>query len=275
MGVHPTAIVDDGAEIGTEVEIGPYCVVGPHVRLGDGCRLMSHVVVDGDTQLGAHCTVFPHAVLGTTPQDKKLKGEAFPSKLRIGHHNQIREFSTVHGGTEFGGGITTVGDHNMLLVGCHIGHDAEVGSHIVFTNGAMAAGHTSIGDHAILGAMVGVHQFARVGPYAMIGAGSMLSKDAPPFSLVQGDRARLVSINTVGLKRGNFTSPEILGIKRAFRQLFWRGGVLAERLDSVAELAEQEQHVRTVVEFVKSSKRGLVMPRGRHDFHEENGPHGH
>ncbi|MCB9888948.1 MAG: acyl-ACP--UDP-N-acetylglucosamine O-acyltransferase [Planctomycetes bacterium] len=270
MAVHPTAIVADGAELGADVEIGPYCVVGPQVRLGDGCRLQSHVVVDGDTWLGAGCSVFPHAVLGTTPQDKKLDGKPVSSKLRIGDHNQIREFATVHGGTEYGGGVTQIGSHNMLLVGSHIGHDAVVGDHVIFTNGAMAAGHTLVGDHAILGAMVGVHQFARVGPFSMIGAGAMLSKDAPPFSLVQGDRARLISINTVGLKRSDFRTHEIANIKRAFRRLFWHGGLLEERVAAVAELAAEDHNVRSIVAFIRESRRGLVMPRGRHEPHDDS-----
>ena len=268
MGVHTTAVVEDGAELGEGVEIGPYCVVGPKVVLGDGCRLLSHVVVTGDTHLGEQCAIFPHAVLGTMPQDKKLKGKECDSQLRIGSYNQIREFSTIHGGTEFGGGITTVGSHNMLLVGSHIGHDATVGDHVIFTNGAMAAGHTLVKDHAILGAMVGVHQFARVGEYAMVGAGAMLSKDAPPFSLVQGDRARIVSINVVGLKRAGVPIGQIQNIKRAYRQLFWDGGTLAERLARVTDLAERDEMVRRLVEFVTESRRGLIMPR-RREGHDE------
>lgn len=267
MGVHPTAVVADGAQLGHDVEVGPYCVLGPRVVLGDGCRLSSHVIIDGDTQLGEGCTVFPHAVLGTTPQDKKLKGDEDPSQLRIGARNQIREFCTVHGGTQYGGGLTKVGDDNMLLVGCHIGHDATVGNRVVFTNGAMAAGHTFVDDNVILGAMVGVHQFARIGRNSMIGAGAMLSKDAPPFSLVQGDRARLIGINLVGLKRAGYHGKEVSVIKRTYRKLFWRGGTLEERLASLRELVAEQALAAEIAEFVASSKRGLVMPRGRHDLH--------
>ena len=263
MGVHPTAVVADGAALGADVEIGPYCVVGQKVVLGPSCRLHSHVVVEGDTHLGEGCQIYPHAVLGTTPQDKKLKDGSSVSKLRIGSHNEIREFSTLHGGTEFGGGTTTVGSHNMLLVGCHIGHDAVVGDNVIFTNGAMAAGHTVVEDNAILGAMVGVHQFARVGRYSMVGAGSMLSKDAPPFSLVQGDRARLVSINVVGLRRAGFSSAQIGNVKRAYRALFWKPGTMGERLSSVRDLAEKDDLVQCIVKFAENSPRGLVMPRDR------------
>src|SRR5690606_18298387 len=143
-------------------------------------RLVAHVVIDGDTWVGEDCELFPFCSVGTTPQDKKLKSTGEPARLRIGNNNRIREHVTIHGGTPFGGGTTTVGNDNMLLVGAHIGHDATVGSNVVFTNGAMAAGHTEIGDRAILGAMVGIHQFARVGKLAMVGAGAMVSHDAPP-----------------------------------------------------------------------------------------------
>lgn len=269
MCVHSTAVVAETAELGEGVEIGPYCVVGPEVVLGDGCRLRSHVVIDGDTHLGENCTVYPHAVIGSMPQDKKIQTEPERSVLRIGSHNQIREFCTIHGGTEFGSGITRIGSHNMLLVGCHIGHDASVGDHCVFTNGAMAAGHTEIQDHAILGAMAGVHQFARIGGYAMIGAGAMLSKDAPPFALVQGDRARLIGINLVGLKRAGFKSAQIANIKQVFRDLFRRGGTLEDRLERAGANAPDTSEVQLILDFARESKRGLVMPA---DYRNPPGP---
>ena len=262
MGIHPTAIVAPGAELGPDVEIGPFCTVGPKVRLGARTRLISHCVVDGDTWLGEDCEVFPFAVLGITPQDKKLKvGDAL-GKLRIGAHNRIRENVTIHGGTPYGGGTTTVGDHNMILVGAHIGHDATVGSHVVFTNGAMAAGHTNIGDRAILGAMVGIHQFARVGKLAMVGAGAMVSHDAPPFSMVQGDRAKLVAVNVVGLHRNGFNAEQKALIKRVFRLLFWRAGTLQQRLEVVQGSALFRDPIcREIVDFVAASKRGVCSPR--------------
>ena len=181
--VHTTAVVADGAVLAEGVEIGPYCVIGPRAHLGHNCRLHSHVVIQGDTSLGADCELFPFAVLGTRPQDKKLRPEDASGALRIGSDNVIREHVTIHGGTAPGPGVTTIGDHNMFLAACHIGHDAKIGNEVVFTNAAMAAGHTVVGDRTVLGAMVGIHQFARVGALAMIGAGAMLSHDAPPFAL--------------------------------------------------------------------------------------------
>ena len=270
MGVHPTAIVAPGAEIGPEVEIGPYCTIGPKVRIGDRTRLVGHVVIDGDTWIGADCELFPFAVLGVTPQDKKLRAGDAGGKLRIGSHNRIREHVTIHGGTPFGGGTTTIGDHNMILVGAHIGHDATVGNHVIFTNGAMAAGHTSIGDRAILGAMVGIHQFARVGKMAMVGAGAMVSHDAPPFSMVQGDRAKLVAVNLVGLHRNGFTAEQKALVKRVFRLLFWRAGTLHQRLEFVrGSNLHRDPICREIIDFVAASKRGVCSPRSGRQQHSE------
>jgi len=262
MGIHPTAIVAPGAQLGEGVEIGPYCTVGPRVRIGARTRLQSHVVVEGDTWLGEDNELFPFAVIGCHPQDKKIKRGDPGGSLRIGSHNRIRESVTIHGGTPFGSGQTTVGDHNMLLVGAHIGHDSVVGSNVVFTNGAMAAGHTVIGDRAILGAMVGIHQFARVGKLAMVGAGAMVSHDAPPFSTVQGDRAKLVAVNLVGLHRNGYTLEQKALVKRVFRLLFWRAGTLHQRLELVRNSAMHRDPVcREIVDFVAASKRGVCSPR--------------
>lgn len=262
MGIHPTAIVAQGAELGPDVEVGPFCTVGPKVRLGARTRLVSHVVVDGDTWLGEDNEVFPFAALGCTPQDKKLKADTPLGRLRIGNHNRIRENATLHGGTPFGGGETRIGNHNLLLVGCHIGHDATVGNHAVFTNGAMAAGHTHIGDRAILGAMSGVHQFARVGKLAMVGAGAMVSHDAPPFGTVQGDRAKLVAVNLIGLQRNGYSAEQKALIKRAFRLLFWRAAPLHRRLELVqGTLLGRDPVVAEILDFVAASKRGVCSPR--------------
>ncbi len=270
MGIHPTAIVAPGAQIAASVEIGPFCTVGANVRIGAGTRLVAHVVVDGDTWIGEDCEVYPFSVIGSFPQDKKLKAGDPPGKLRIGSHNRIREYVTIHGGTPFGGGVTTVGDHNMLLVGAHVGHDSTVGNHVVFTNGAMAAGHTVIGDRAILGAMVGIHQFARIGKLAMVGAGAMVSHDAPPFATVQGDRAKLVAVNLVGLHRNGYTAEQQALVKRIFRLLFWRAGTLHQRLELVRQSAMHRDPIcREIVDFVAASKRGVCSPRSGRQQHSE------
>jgi UDP-N-acetylglucosamine acyltransferase len=262
MDIHPTALVDDGAELGQGVQIGPYCVIGPRVKLGDRCHLHAHVVVQGRTSLGPDCELFPFVVVGTTPQDKKISGDAGGS-LVIGHSNKLREHVTVHGGTPYGTGVTTVGDNNMLLAGSHIGHDATVGSNVIFTNGAATAGHTHIQDNTVLGAMVGIHQFARVGRLAMIGAGAMVSRDAPPFALVQGDRARIVGVNLIGLKRQGWTSEDVAITKRAFRQLFWRSDPLAARIQAVRAQFGDHPAVREILAFMADSRRGVCRPRGK------------
>lgn len=265
MAIHPTAIIADGAVLGAGVEVGPYCLVGPRVRLGARTRLVGHVVVDGDTWIGEDCELYPFATVGCQPQDKKLKPGERGGRLRIGDRNRIRESVTVHGGTTYGSGQTTIGDGNMLLVGAHIGHDATVGNNTVFTNGAMAAGHTSIGDNAILGAMVGIHQFARIGRLAMVGAGAMVSHDAPPFSMIQGDRAKLVAVNLIGMQRNGFTADQKILVKRVFRLLFWRSGPLHQRLELVRSSAlARDPLCQEILEFVAGSKRGLCSPRSGH-----------
>lgn len=262
MAIHPTAIVESGAQLGAGVEVGPWCVVGSQVRLGDRTKLHAHVVVQGDTWLGDDCEVFPFAVLGAYPQDKKLKGGEPGGQLRIGSRNRFREHVTIHGGTSFGGGITRLGDDNMMLVGSHIGHDATVGNRTVFTNGSMAAGHTLIGDAAIVGAMVGIHQFARVGTMAMLGAGAMVSNDVPPCATVQGDRAKLVGVNLIGLQRNQVPAAEVASVKRAFRHLFWGDGSMQDRIATLlATPIGTVQLVRQICEFVASSERGICMPR--------------
>jgi UDP-N-acetylglucosamine acyltransferase len=258
--------VADGAELGEGVVIGPGCVVGPSVRLGDGCVLHAHVIVDGDTWVGPRTEIFPFTVIGTMPQDKKLRGairEQGVGRLRIGADNEIREHVTIHGGTPFGSGVTVIGDRNMLLAGAHVGHDTRVGNDTVFTNGALVAGHCDIDDRAVLGAAVGIHQFCRVGRLAMVGAGSMVSLDVPPFAMVQGDRARLIGVNVVGLRRAGYSTEQSATIKRVFRLLFWRGGLLEERLANARAFADGDEDALRVLEFVASSQRGTCATRSR------------
>jgi UDP-N-acetylglucosamine acyltransferase len=269
MGIHPTAIVAKDAVVGDDVEVGPFCVVGSRVRLGDRCLLHAHVVVDGATELGDECELYPGVVLGSKPQDKKIVEREAPGRLVLGRGNILREHVTIHGGTPFGTGITRVGDNNMFLAGAHVGHDAVIGSNVVFTNGAMAAGHSRVEDKAILGAMVGIHQFARVGTLAMVGAGAMVSRDAPPFALIQGDRARLVGVNLIGIKRSGFAPEQSTLVKRLFRLLFWRDGSLAQRIENARATLPRDPIVERVLGFVAESRRGICMPRGRIDVGDE------
>jgi UDP-N-acetylglucosamine acyltransferase len=272
VAVHPTAVVAAGAEIEAGVEIGPYCVIGPRVRIASGCRLHSHVVVQGDTCVGEDCELFPQVVLGTHPQDRKFKDDS-TSKLRIGSRNTLREFVTIQGGTPHGGNITRVGDDNMLLIGVHFGHDCQVGSNLVITNNALVGGHTEIHDRAVIGAHVGIHQFCRVGNLAMVAAGAMVSKDVPPFGLVQGDRSRVRGINVVGMRRAGFESGDIDIVRRAFRLLFWRQTPLAERIEKTRSALGDHPQVREILDFIANTRRGVTMGRrrGREEAADEVG----
>ncbi|MEO0478179.1 MAG: acyl-ACP--UDP-N-acetylglucosamine O-acyltransferase [Planctomycetota bacterium] len=277
--IHPSALVADSAEIGPGVRIGPGCIIGPYVRLGSGCILHERVIIQGKTELGDECEVFPYAALGKRPQDKKIRGnreellrdgfideeDHWTGKLIIGRDAEIREYVSIHGGTPWGRGETRVGSDVMFLAGSHVGHDCLVGDHVVFTNGAMVAGHSQVMDHAVLGAMSGLHQRARVGRFAMLGAGSMASQDVPPFSMVQGDRARLVAVNLVGLRRAGFDNPQAMTVKKVYRLLFWRSGSMKERLANAEAFALGDPLAEEIFQFLRESERGVCVPRDRRE----------
>lgn len=257
--VHPTAVVAPGAEIGTGVKIGAYCIIGPQVRLGAGSVLDSHVVMDGDTTIGRNNRFFPFASVGQIPQDLKYKGEA--SRLVIGDRNTIREFVTIHLGTEGGGNVTEIGSDNLIMAYAHVAHDCRIGSHVILANGATLAGHVDVANFATIGAFSAVHQFCRVGPYAFLGGYTVATKDVLPYSKTVGNRARIYGINTVGLTRRGFSKATLETLKRAYRVL------LQSRLntsDAVARLeGEESPEIRELVDFIRSSKRGVVLKRAR------------
>lgn len=274
MQVHETAVVHEQARLGAGTEIGPYCVIGPNVVIGDDCRLHAHVVIQGDTTIGDRTEIWPFASLGARPQDKKLRGVAVEGKLDIGRDNQLREHVSISPGTPSGGGITRIGDNNMLLMGAHVGHDAQVGDNVVMTNGAMAAGHVIIEDHAVLGAMVGVHQFCRIGKLAMAGAGAMVPKDVPPYAMVHGDRARIRGVNVVGMRRAGYADADVVTVKRVYRQLFWRTATMAERIQRVTELWGDNELAQEILEFMRGSTRGVLTSRGKAHPDEREPSHG-
>lgn len=256
--IHPTAIVDPGARIGDGATVGPYCVVGEHASLGDGVDLVSHVVVEGHTRIGARSTVYPFASLGHPPQH--LKHDGTPGSLVLGADVTVREHVTMNPG--MGGGETRVGDNCYLMVGSHVAHDCQVGNHVVFANNATIAGHCSVGDHAILGGLAAVHQFARIGPYAFIGGASGVENDVIPFGSALGNRAYLGGLNIVGLKRHGFEREAIHRLRQAYRLLFSNEGTLAERVDDVAEMFADDEHVQTIITFIRSGgDRALCTPR--------------
>jgi UDP-N-acetylglucosamine acyltransferase len=259
--VDPTARVAPGAALGRGVRVGPYCVIGPQVRLGAGTVLMAHAVLDGDTALGSGNRVFPFASIGLAPQDLKYRGE--PSRLVIGDRNTFREFVTIHRGTEGGGGVTRIGSDNLFMTEAHVAHDCVVGDHTVFANAATLAGHVEVQDWAIIGAFSGVHQFCRVGAHSFVGGYTVVTKDVLPYSKTVGNRARIYGINVVGLTRRGFPPESLLSIRRAFRVL------LQSRLNTSAALARLEaeapatSEVRAIVEFIRASRRGVILKRRR------------
>jgi UDP-N-acetylglucosamine acyltransferase len=258
--IHPTAVIEDGAELGADVEIGPYSVVGPEVRIGDGVRLHSHVVVGGRTTIGPQTEIFPFASIGLAPQDLKFSGEE--SELIIGARNQIREHVTMNPGTSGGGLQTRVGDDCLFMVGAHVAHDCIVGNHVILANNATIAGHVTVGDFAIIGGLSAVHQFVRIGAHAMIGGMSGIEQDLIPYGQAQGDRARLRGLNLVGLQRRDFSHDGISNLRTAYRLLFGPEGTMQERVDTVVELYADDEGVMEVVNFVRAdSSRAILQPK--------------
>ncbi len=261
MSIHPTAIVAATAELGAGVEIGPYACVGPKVKIGDGTRVGAHAVIDGHTTIGRDNVIFHHTSLGAVPQDLKYRGE--DSQLIVGERNQIREFVTVHLGTEGGGMVTRIGDDNLLMNYAHVAHDCSLGNRSVIANGVQIAGHVVVESHVIAGALSGIHQFARIGESALIGAGSMVSQDVAPFCNATGDRAVLHGLNLIGLRRRGFDADTIRHIKEAYRLVFRSGFKLTEAIEKVRAEVPSCTAIDHFVAFLATSERGLCRVRGR------------
>lgn len=255
--IHPTAIVDPGAEIDSNVEIGPYSVIAGDVKIDAGTIIGPHVTIDQYTTIGADCKIFQHAAIGAVPQDLKFGGEK--SVVKIGRGTTVREFVTIHRGTEAGGGITEIGEENFLMAYTHIAHDCLTGQKVIFANAATLAGHIRVGDCATLGAFVAVHQFVRIGDYAFIGGVTGVTKDIPPYVLASGTpRARLHGLNAVGLKRHGFSTETMHALKRTYRILFRLGLTLNEGIERVTAEVDQIPEVVNFIEFIKSSERGIT-----------------
>lgn len=262
-GIHPTAIVEDGADLGDGVFIGPYCTVSAASVLGEGVRLVSHAVVAGHTRIGPNTHVYPFASLGHPPQDLKYKGE--PTRLEIGANNIIREHVTMNPGTAGGGMVTSVGNNCLFMVASHVAHDCQVGNHVVMANNATLAGHVSVADYVILGGLSAVHQYARVGRHAMVGGLSGVEQDVIPYGTVLGNRARLAGLNIIGLRRRGFSRAEIADLRKAYRLMFAEEGSMAERLNDVMDMYADNQAVMDIVEFIRAdSTRSICQPRAEH-----------
>ncbi len=258
--IHPTAVIDANAKIGSDVTIGPYCIVGADVKLEDGVTLMGHVVVGGRTTVGAGCTVYPFASLGLPPQDLKYRGE--PSRLTIGRETVIREHVTMNPGTEAGGMLTRVGEHCLFMVGAHVAHDCQIGDRVILVNNATLGGHVEVGDWAIFGGLSAAHQYVRIGRHAMVGGKTGVENDVIPYGSVVGNRAHLSGLNIIGLKRRGFSRAIINDLRRAYRLIFAQEGTLNERLDDVAELFSDNEPVMEIVCFIRAdSSRAVCQPR--------------
>jgi UDP-N-acetylglucosamine acyltransferase len=253
--IDPRAVVDPAAKIGRNVYIGPFSIVGPDVALGDGCRLESHVVIQGRTEMGPDNIVSPMASIGGAPQDLKYGGE--PTRLIIGDGNRIRECVTLNRGTRGGGGVTTIGDGNLFMAYAHVAHDCTIGDGTVFGNAATLGGHVEVGDHANIGAYSGVHQFCRVARHAFIGGYSVVTQDALPWVMTVGNRAKSYGLNVVGLKRWGYPPETVRAIKRCYEMLFRSKMRVEEALLKVEEELGDVDEVRYFIDFVRSSERGV------------------
>ncbi|TDI45638.1 MAG: acyl-ACP--UDP-N-acetylglucosamine O-acyltransferase [Acidobacteria bacterium] len=255
--IHPTAVIEDGAELGADVQIGPFCTIGAGVRLGDGCRLMSHVVLSGETTIGSGNRFFPFATVGVEPQDLKFKGEG--TRLEIGSGNTFRESCTVHVGTDGGGGVTRIGNDNFLMAYAHIAHDCQLGDGIIMANAATLAGHVTIMDRAMVGAFSGVHQFCRVGREAFVGGYSVITQDAMPYILTVGNRATSHGINTLGLKRRGVPAETLTALRNAYRAIFRSKLGRQEGLAQARQEWGDVPHVDELIRFITESERGVVV----------------
>ncbi|MGO1298416.1 MAG: acyl-ACP--UDP-N-acetylglucosamine O-acyltransferase [Vibrio sp.] len=254
--IHPSAVVEDGAVIGANVKIGPFCYVDSKVEIGEGTELTSHVVVKGPTKIGKGNRIFQFASIGEECQDLKYKGE--DTRLIIGDNNMIRESVTMHRGTIQDSGLTQVGSNNLFMINAHVAHDCVVGDHCIFANNATLAGHVTVENNAIVGGMCAIHQFCRIGAHAMLGGGSIVVQDVPPFVMAQGNHCAPFGVNIEGLKRRGFEKPQIHAIRRAYKAMYRSGLTLAEAKTEIAKDAEDFPVVQHLLDFLSNSTRGII-----------------
>lgn len=258
--VHPSAVVEDGAELGPGVRVGAFAFIGPRVKLGQGVEVMAHAVVEGNTQVGASTVVFPHAVIGGRPQDMKYKGG--DTKLVIGERNVLREGVTINTGTEIGGGITRLGDGNILMANAHVAHDCLLGNRVILANNVMLAGHVRVQDGAILNGGVGIHHFTTVGTFAYVGGLSRITRDVPPFTIVEGHPSRVRGLNIVGLKRARFPEATIRALKAAYRLLYRSDLPLRDAAARLRADFAGVKEVQELVTFIEASGNGRLGRQG-------------
>jgi len=257
MNVHPTAIIDPLAKIHPSCKIGPYCVIGPQVQLGEGCHLVSHVTMEGPSKIGADNGFFPFSSIGLAPQDITYAGE--PTQLEIGDHNQIREFVTINRGTVKGGGVTRVGNHNLIMAYTHVAHDCVVGERVILANAATLGGHVTVEDWAVVGAMCPVHQYVRIGAHSYVGGGTTITKDVLPFSKTVAARdTHAYGLNAIGLERRGFSKERIRKIHHAYKVLLASKLNTSQALKMLKAEADGGEDVEMLIRFIESSERGVI-----------------
>jgi len=254
--IHPTALVDPGATLGDDVDVGPYAILGAEVTVGPGTRIGPHVVITGRTSIGARNRIFQFSSVGEIPQDRKYGGE--PTTTTLGDDNVVREFVTIHAGTAQDRGATTIGNGNWFLAYTHVAHDCIVGNFTTFSNNAQIAGRVTIGDWVVLGAYAGVHQFCRIGAHAMLAAGAIVLQDVPPYVTAAGYPAKPAGTNNEGLRRRGFSAADIAAVRRAYKTLYRNGLSLEAARDALAAAARETPLLAPLVEFISGSVRGIV-----------------
>ncbi|ACM20456.1 acyl-(acyl carrier protein)--UDP-N-acetylglucosamine/UDP-2-N-acetylglucose-2,3-diamine 3-O/N-acyltransferase [Geotalea daltonii FRC-32] len=255
--IHSTAVIHSGAELAADVEIGPYAIIGEHVKIGRGTKVGAHAVIDGWTTIGEYNQIFHLASVGAVPQDLKYKGEE--TYLKIGDRNIIREFATLHLGTVTGDGETTVGNGNLFMAYSHVAHDCHVRNGVVMANAATLAGHVTVEDYAILGGLCAIHQFTRIGAHAMIGGGTLVGMDIPPYTIATGDRrdARLRGLNLVGLKRHNVSDEVVSALKKAYKILALSDMKLKDAIEKIKTEIPSSPEMEHFITFIESAQRGI------------------
>jgi UDP-N-acetylglucosamine acyltransferase len=257
MNVHPTAVLDERAKVPASCRIGPYCVIGAEVELGENCRLISHVAIEGPTKIGSHNVFFPFCAIGMAPQDVTYKGE--PTRLEIGDHNEIRECVTINRGTIKGGGVTTLGSHLLVMAYTHIGHDCVIGDHAMLVNGATIAGHVTVEEWAVVGALCPVHQFVRIGAHSYIGGGTTITQDVLPFSMTSAARdTNAYGLNKVGLERRGFSKERIAKLHHAYKVLLASKMNTSQALAKLKAETDHGEDVDMLIRFIESAERGII-----------------
>ncbi len=265
--IHPTAIVDPGAQLGKDVVVGPFSIIEDNVIIGDGTTIGSHVLIKAHTTIGRNNRIHSYAFAGGDPQDLKYQGE--PTTLVIGDNNSIREFATLHRGTVSGGGITKVGNNCLLMAYVHIAHDCVLGDAVILSNAVMLAGHVLLGDHVVVGGMTGIHQFVNMGEYSFAGGMSGVAQDIPPYMLTVGNRAKIHGPNAIGLRRQGFTIETVTALRNAYRKI-WRSDIpRQEALDEVEQESGSLPEVKKLLDFVRGSERGVASAAKNGSFNDD------